>query len=141
TLGGGSQQAAAGNHTHAGTGSGNLLSSTVVTFGAVASTHLYTVPAGKKCLVIDIFIRGSSASLNQATDPIVKFGWSDADGDVKSSTTLALDLVGGYCRLLTYNAVQRLGAAGDILHANVTQACTDNPTTAIVEVTGYLIDA
>jgi hypothetical protein len=115
-----------------------LASVSGIDVGAAASTHLYTVPLGRTCIITKVYIRGASGTFDQATDPVMNIGWDGTASNVVASATLTTPTAATQVIPLTVLATQTVGAAGAILHFNVTTAATA-ATTCTVEVFGYLV--
>jgi len=126
-----------GASTAANSATGFLLSSTSVDVGAVAATNLYTVPAGKTCVITQLIVRSASGTFDQATDPVLNIGWGATASNVFASATLTTPTATTMAIPLTVLATQTVGAAADVLKFNVTTAATAS-TTAVVDVWGYL---
>jgi len=113
-----------------------------VDLNAVATTNLYTVPAGKKLVVDHVKIRNVSADAGSA---VATFGKSGAKTDFLGSQTLSnLSAAGKAAKLqpvpnATPSAITEY-AAGEIFVIDVTTAAGSACTTT-VEVFGKLANA
>lgn len=122
-----------------------LLDSTAaVDVGAVAEYQLFTVPSGKTAVVTKIVIRSCSASLNQDTDAVCKFGFNAGTHDdvLGAKTLTAPTAATGYMILQptaensTGNVQSTMGAAAAEFAVNCTTAATAS-TTCVVDTWGY----
>lgn len=122
-----------------------LLSSTAsVNVGAIAATALYTVPAGKTCLITRVMVRNASGTFNQLASPVASFGWNGTTfNDVIASATYTNPMAAAtnYFILVpdgkTASTVSAAGAAAGVFKINVTTAATA-ATTCTIDVFGYL---
>jgi len=114
------------------------LSSTSVNVGAAATTTLYTVPAAKTAIITRVVIRSASASFDQGTDPIFAIQWTGAANSVVTSATYTTPTATTTYMLPAIIAAPTMGAANNTLDFVVSVAATTNPTTATVDVFGYL---
>jgi hypothetical protein len=115
-----------------------LLSSTVVDFGVVAETTLYTVPTGKNCVILKVIIRSPSASLDQATDAHTGFGFNTGTrDDVIPNFTRSMPTKTNGSIIWPPISDSTVGTSGQTFGINVTIACTAS-TTATIDVWGYL---
>jgi len=118
------------------TGCDSLLASIpTVNMNQDAATPLYTVPAGKSCIITKLVLRNSSGNLTTAS---ISFGFISATyNDVVANAAYA-SLTGAtlQTRVLP-KAGQRIGTAGTILSVicNTKQGA---PMTIAVDVYGYL---
>lgn len=115
-----------------------------VNVGSVAATTLYTVPAGKTCIITKVIVYGASGTFDQGTDPVMSFGWNSTDFNnvITSATyTNAMAAATNYFILVPTGAsastVSTAGAAAGTFKVNVTTAATAS-TTCSVAVFGYL---
>jgi hypothetical protein len=120
-----------------------LLSSTVFSVQAAASTTLYTVPTGKRCILDKAtIVCGTAAS----TTAKVTIGASTATTDFLAENTLT-NLAAQYdaviCRPVgaTTPLKSKSYAAGTIIVVAVTTADVDGSTDCILRLFGTLYDA
>lgn len=114
------------------------LSSTSVNVGTLATTALYTVPTGKTAIVTRVVIRSASGTFNQTPAPVINIGWAAVAGNVVASATYVTPTDTTTYIQPAVIAEATMGAAGQALNFNVTTAASTNPTTATVDVFGYL---
>lgn len=115
------------------------LASVSVNVGSATAQTLYTVPAGRSCVITKIVMRSAAASLNQATDPVFSIGWNATDhNDVVASATYTYPAATTTYKVLSPIANEAaIGAAAAVLKANVTTAATAS-TAVQFDVFGYL---
>lgn len=101
-----------------------LLSSTAsVSLAGSSKTALYTVPAGRSCVVTHVVVRAASTNLNTAS---YGFGFDAGASDVIAGATHT-ELTGSTLyTVLTAKAGAKAGAAGDIfgIKCSATQSAT-----------------
>lgn len=106
-----------------------------IDLNTTAKTSLYTVPAGKSCIVTRLIVRGSSINLTTAA---FGAGFDPSAGDVVTSATHT-ELTGSTLyTTLAPKAGAAIGTAGSVLGI----ACTiaqGAAATATVDVIGYLV--
>lgn len=102
------------------------------------STAIYTVPAGKSCVVQDVLLRIATAS-GANGDAAVQVEITGSSGDVIPSTTLigATATTDVFRLGPQFGGVFRVGAAADIFYLNVTSAESGTTLTVAVDVFGY----
>lgn len=112
----------------------SLLSSTAIDLNAVAETTLFTVPAGKSCVITKVILRGASGALATAS---ISFGFNTANAD---------DVIANGVRTLTgatnYEIIPAgsdsvRGAAAGTFKLDV-QTAEGGALTAAIDVFGYL---
>jgi len=115
-----------------------LLGSVPVDWSAAATTALYTVPAGKSCVITKIVIRSATISLDQATDATSNIGF-DAATDLVASADISKVLVATTTWAnLTLATPGVIGTTTQVLNLHNTVGCTTAGSTSQVDVFGYL---
>jgi len=129
-----------------GNGGGNVAKLATVTgidAKTVAATTLYTVPAGKQCVLTDAFLRcteataitivaGGSIGAN-ATD------YNDFIGNYILGSNTSVNQVSSVINGMGMNNTSVVYQAGDIIKLNITTGATGTSQTIAVDLFGYLI--
>lgn len=121
-----------------------LLSSTAsVDVGAATEYHLYTVPAGKNCVITKIVIRGASGTFDQAQDPQFSFGFNHGTSNdvIANATYTAPTTSAKYLAIVadgkTSATESTRGQAAEVFAVKVNTTATA-PTTCTIDTFGYL---
>lgn len=116
-----------------------LLSSTTVAMGTNnTKADLYTVPAGKTCIVTHVIIHTLSAAVALGDDfdfgaGVAAAGWKDT---VNLST---MDAVDDFWIVTNNNAlIEAVFAAGDVFGIQTDIGSNGNAVNAVVDVFGYI---
>lgn len=114
-----------------------LLATATVTASLATRQALYTVPAGKRCIVTKVVARDPSAAISNTTAGL---GWDTGDGNVMSANNFYNNLgaTGTYQVRNTGSQYCYIGTAGQVLNwtATVQEAA---PDTITIDIFGYLL--
>lgn len=114
-----------------------LATSAAINLAVEAETVLFTVPAGKICIITKVVMRSPSAQIDQAS---ISFGFNTANADdVIADGVIALTDATSYEVIPVASDAQHGVAAGTFkLDVNTAEGAAD---TAVFDVFGYLFDA
>lgn len=129
-------QQAAAQSIAAQTVDGLLAAGVTVDMNAVAVTPLFTVPAGKTCIVTHVVVRNPSVSLTTASWAL-GFKGATFNDYAPTATHTALN-ASNKAIVMQPASAETIGAAADVFSANVTIQ-QGAPATAVFDVYGYLI--
>jgi hypothetical protein len=115
-----------------------LSTTTGIDAKVVATTNLYTVPAGKTCVVCSTIVRVTAAN-NITVVPTLGVGIAAGEDDILSSAaTTGLNTLGEMWRA-DVEGVAVTGAAGEIIKLGIDVGATATTMTIAVDLTGYLV--
>jgi len=119
--------------------SSNILSTTTgINAKTVATTNLYTVPAGKTAIITGVIIRCTVATAVTVV-PTLGVGIAAGEADIMPSTALTgLDLTTEFYRY-SVEGVVVTGAAAAVIKLGIDTGATATTMTIAVDLIGYLI--
>jgi len=119
--------------------SSNILSTTTgINAKTVATTNLYTVPAGKTAIITGVIIRCTTATAVTVV-PTLGVGIAAGEADIMPSTALTgLDLTTEFYRY-SVEGVAVTGAAAAVIKLGIDTGATATTMTIAVDLIGYLI--
>lgn len=119
-----------------------LLSSTVVDMKTAGQNDLYTIPAGKECVITHVIVHSPTATLVRgAGDSDYDFGVGDnCDTWLQTVDLNDMTATTHFKIIDSPDTVYVLPAAGEVFGVKVIAGC-DGVANATIDVFGYLVDA